>query len=209
MRIISRQIRYFAAASLLALLGACSTTPPRATETATRDSAHMRSAVADSRGTSNAAARDTASSALWSYRLTDGWLSDMKGYDPDDPASDDKEFEVENRAECEGQATVRRCSGENCWTWTRKGVRCSGKGNPAHADWLHDGTDTVTVCQRAGEWIVATDIPGRGVCTPAVTTDARGEPTRIALSCGWACRDPDFPCRGGAEYELVRSGAIH
>jgi hypothetical protein len=209
MRIISRETRYLAAAGLLALLAACSTAPPRETETATRDSAQMRSAAADSPVAPDAEARDTASPALWRYRLTDGWLSNMEGYDPDDPTSDDKEYEVENRAECAGQATVRRCNGENCWTWTRTGVQCSGKGNPAHADWLHDGADSVTVCQRDGEWTVATDIPGRGACTPEVTTDARGEPTRITLSCGWACRDPKFACRGGADYELVRPAAIH
>lgn len=206
MRNISRHFRYSAAAATLALIAGCSATPPRTSELALPDSARISAAASPERA--HATAGDSASSELWSYRLTDGWLSDLEGYDPDDPKADDREYEVENRAECQGQAEVRRCAGEDCWSWKPQGVRCSGKGNAKFVDWLHEEADSAAVCKRDGEWTVATSIPGRGGCAPEVTTDARGEPVRITLSCGWACRDPNFNCRGGARYELIRSAAI-
>jgi hypothetical protein len=152
--------------------------------------------------------RDPAGETRWSYRLTNGWLSNLKGYDAGDPEADSREYPVDVRADCRGEATLKRCPDGNCWTWKLRDVKCTGKGESRSADWLHDEADSASVCRRDSSWQVSTGIPGRGVCSPRVTTDARGEPVRVTLSCTWACRDPDFPCRGGADYELVRSAPI-
>jgi hypothetical protein len=171
-----------------------------------------RTAVAGAPSREAAAARtpaapsatDTAPAARWGYRLTDGWLSNMEGYSALDTTSGARDYPVENRGQCTGQAAVRRCADGNCWTWHLTDVQCTGKGSPKDTDWLHSQTEAASVCRRDTAWEVASDIPGRGGCLPRVVLDGKGEPARIELECEWACRDLDFPCRGGARYELLR-----
>lgn len=203
MRTLARFPLLSGIAAALVVFTACTGSPPERAPEAIRGSAPARE-----ENRADTVRRDSAGVTRWSYRLTNGWLSNFKGYDPDDPQSDSREYEADVRAECRGEAMLKRCPDGNCWTWKLRDVRCTGKGDASSADWLHDEADSASVCRRGSSWGVSTDIPGRGVCSPKVTTDARGQPARVTLSCTWACRDPEFPCRGAADYELVRSAPI-
>lgn len=163
-----------------------------------------RKPAADTNAHAVSVSRQDSTSSVWSYRLTNGWLTGSEGYEQDHPDTDNHDYVVGTRAECHGQAEVRRCPDGKCFRWRLRGVQCTGKGRPRDADWLHDGIDSAAIAREDTVWSVTSNLPGRGVCFPKVETDGRGEPVRIAIGCDWQCRDPKFACLGGATYEITR-----
>lgn len=178
-------------AILLGLLTACSDTLKTA-GTAARDSVPERRDP------------DAAGTAPWSYRLTNGWLSELEGYEREDPDAETREYRVEHRAECRGNADVRRCGPAECWTWRVSEVECSGTGSPGRLDWLD--ADSMSVRRDESGWSLAPSLIGRGDCTPELSFDDDGELTRMHFTCEWKC-SPGDPCEGGADYEFTRDPA--
>lgn len=133
--------------------------------------------------------------------MTEAWLSDLVGYDRNDPDADSKDYPVEVEGICKGRAALQPCASGKCWTWSLSDLRCTGKGDVQRADWLN--ADSAAVCRTPEGWKLDTSIVGMGSCVPEGTTDARGELVRLTLSCEWKC-SPGDPCRGGAEYEFTR-----
>lgn len=175
---------------LLALLSACSGSPPRPVDA--RDSAP--------RATDN----EAQNPARWSYRLTGGWLSELDGYDREDPDADTKDYPVEHRAECRGNAAVRPCGTAECWTWSVHEVECSGRGSADRLDWLH--ADSMSVRRTEQGWSLSPSLIGRGDCTPEMRFDEKGDLVRMTFNCEWKC-SPGDPCEGGADYEFTRDPA--
>lgn len=189
----------FGTAALLALLTACSGSPPhRAAAEAGRDSTPAVAAKTDSGADTTAA--DPAG-AQWSYRLTDGWLSELKGYDRQDPDADARDYEVEHRAECTGRARVHQCATGECWTWSLEDVKCSGKGDADRVDWLN--AESMQVRRTEQGWSLTPSIIGRGDCAPKMSFDQKGELARMSFTCEWKC-SPGDPCEGGAVYQFTR-----
>jgi hypothetical protein len=192
-----RNARLWGIAALLALLAACSGGEAEHAADA-RDSAPLRASGADT------PAPDPASTARWSYRLTGGWLSELEGYDREDPEADARDYPVEHRAECRGNASVQRCGTAQCWTWSVREVECSGKGSPDRLDWLN--ADSMSVRRTEQGWSLSPSLIGRGDCTPGMSFDETGELVRMTFNCAWKC-SPGDPCEGGADYEFTRDTA--
>lgn len=186
---------------VLAAAACTGASPERSAEPPARDTTPARVPRADTTGALPPPV--LAGDAQWSYRLAGGWLSEMEGYDRNDPHASSKEYEVEHRAECRGRAVVRPCASADCWMWSVKEKTCTGKGEgAARVDWLNVD-DPQTLRRVDGRWTLSPSLIGRGECGAEPSLDGKGELVRLAFTCEWKC-SPGDPCEGGAEYEFVR-----
>lgn len=187
-------------AACLSLSPACSTPPSRSADTVTRDSAVHSVATAPPKAANAAASQGNPGEPLWRYRLTNGWLKSIAA----EADSIEHTRPPETTAECQGGARVSRCPDGSCWAWKLQDVRCTGRGNPRDADWLHDLGDSSSVSISETTSEVKSDLPGRGVCFPEGKFDKSGKLVSLRLQCDWQCRVPEFGCHGQAEYEFTR-----
>lgn len=200
-RIIYPSACAFGLACLVALLQACTgSSPERPPDAPLRGTTPALVPRADTTG-APAVAPLARGSQLWRYTLKNGWLSELDGYDRNDPEADSKEYAVEHRAECRGLAVVRRCATGDCWTWSVSEQKCTGTGKPARVDWLN-ADDSQSLRKLDGRWTLSPSLIGRGECGAEPSFDG-GELVRLVFTCEWKC-SPGDPCEGGAEYEFIR-----